>query len=151
MIKLNKKGAVKNPLNFFGTIFASSKKGVNQVGIGIIAMAVLLLLGAIFIDDPNFNSKTNYLDIKNNNSNSYPQENYIFYLNNTDLGRQNKVTESFPNIELGSKEEYNTIYIGNSFRLNANPFTSNPYSFNINIKDPENVNELLIYFKSEKL
>jgi len=129
----------------------TSKKGTNQVGIGIIVMAVLLLLGAIFIDDSNPNSKANYLDNKKNNSLGYPEESYIFYLNDTDIGRQKKVTENFPNIELGSKEEYNTIYIGNNFRLNANPFTSNPYSFDLNIDKPEDVNSILVYFKSDRI
>ena len=128
-----------------------SKKAVNQVGVAIIAMAILLLLGALFTDDSNPNSKTNYLKDKSNNSLGYPDENYIFYLNNTDIGRQKKVTENFPNIELGSKMEYNTIYIGNNFRLNANPFTTTPYSFEINLDKPDEINELLIYFKSDKL
>lgn len=129
----------------------SNKKGVNQVGVAIIAMAVLLLLGAMFVDDSNPNSKANYLDKKQNLSTGYPEESYIFYLNDTDIGRQKKVTENFPNIELGSKEEFNTIYLGNNFRLNANPFTSNPYSFNVNIDKPKDVNAILIYFKSDRL
>lgn len=128
-----------------------NKKAVNQVGVAIIVMAVLLLLGGIFIDDSNPNSKSNYLEKKKNISNDYPEESYLFYLNDTELGRQRKVTENFPNIELGSKEEFNTIYLGNNFRLNANPFTSNPYIFDLSIDDPKDVNALLIYFKSERL
>lgn len=130
----------------------TNNKAANQVGVAIIAMAILLLLGAIFIDDSSPNSKSNYLNKKENLSkNTYPEESYIFYLNDTDIGRQKKVTENFPNIELGSKEEFNTIYIGNNFRLNANPFTSNPYSITLNIDKPKDVNSILIYFKSDRI
>lgn len=130
-----------------------TKKAVNEVGIGIIAMAVLLLLGSIFVDDSGSfgNGNNNYNNNNNNNNNYYPHENFLFYLNNTNIGKQNKVTESFPNIELGSEVENDIIYIGNNFRLNANPFSSNRYNMTINIDDPKDTKYLLIYFKPERL
>ena len=133
-----------------------NKKGSGELGIGIIAMALLLLLGGIFFsDNPNQNQKEKYLDEKNKIENleknlEYPEENYLFYLNSTDIGRQNKVTQSFPNIELGSKTEYNTIYLGNNFRLNANMFTSNKYFFEFQASDIRDVKEFLISFSNKK-
>ena len=129
------------------------KKGSAEVGIAIVAMALLLLLGGIFLDsDPN--SKSSYIKDKNSKSQageSLAQESYLFYLNNTDIGRQSKVTESFPNLELGSKETFNTIHVGSSFRLQANPFTANSYSFDIRFAEPEDVNNYLLYFNSDRL
>lgn len=136
------------------------KKAQAQVGGAIIIMAILLLVGGIFFDDGDSkSSKSIYLEKKQDPKNpnyipgegylvdGYLEENYLFYLNQTDIGRQRKVTQSFPNIELGSKEEFNTVYLGNSFRLNANPFTSNAYSFDVQLSEPENVRELLLYFE----
>ena len=98
-----------------------NKFGSSQIGIGIIVMAALLLMGGIFFDD-NGNSKSNYLSSKNNNGEEESEigEEFLFYLEEIELGRQKKVTENYPNIELGSKEEYNTIFIGNNFRISAN-------------------------------
>lgn len=120
------------------------KKASSQVGIAIIAMAILLLLGGIFTN-PN-------TTINNNNNinehNNYNNSNYLFYLKNTNIGKQNKITQSYDNIILGSKKEYNIIYLGNNFILNSNPFTKNSYSFDINFENPKEVNNYLIYFKT---
>lgn len=119
-------------------------KKANVVGIGIIAMALLLLLGSIFIEDtPN---KKEYLDSKNPSKYSNYSEDYLFYLEEMDIGRQRKTTQSFPNIILGSKTQYDLIYLGNTFRLNANPFTNSNYSFNVKVENHQNSKELLIYF-----
>jgi hypothetical protein len=137
------------------------KKGQSAVGIGIIAMAILLLLGGIFFEDGPALSKEDYFKEKNGGSGSgdsengylvdgFLQENFLFYLEDTEIGRQRKVTQSFPNIELGSEEEFNTVFRGNSFRLNANPFTSNDFSFTVQLSEPEDVQELLIYFVAER-
>jgi hypothetical protein len=128
-----------------------NKLGSSQVGFAIIAMAVLLLLGSIFVDD-NYDSKNTYLRDKDSNTKNIdsksdlPNDYYLFYLNDTDIGRQKKVTESFPNIELGSRVENNIIYIGNNFKLSANPFTSNKFSFNVNFDRPQDVDSFLLYF-----
>ncbi len=129
-----------------------SKKGFNQVGIAIIAMAVLLLLGGIFTSDdggtsPNYN---NYYDYNSPDGIGYnvTNPNYLFYLSDTTIGRDEKKVMTSANIELGSKKEYNTIYIGNNFLLNANPFTANSYSVDVNIRDVDEINGFLLYFKT---
>lgn len=133
----------------------NTKKAQGAVGLAIVGMAVLLLLGGIFFDDGPSKPKSTYLDKKKTDDkyivDGYPEENYLFYLNETEIGRQNKVTESFPNFDLGSKIEYNTVYLGNSFRLNANPFTSNQYTFDVQLSEPEDVKELLIYFDPKRI
>lgn len=125
------------------------KKATNQIGIGIIAMAILLLLGGIFLDDGTV-YKDDYLDNKDKN-NLYPEENYLFYLNSTDIGRQNKVTVSFPNVVIGAKEENNIIYVGNDFKLRANPFSKTYYSFNAQFSEPSNVNKFYLYFDVNRI
>lgn len=139
--------------------YKKNNKATAEVGMAIIGMAILLLLGSIFVDNID-NSKSTYLQNKNNkydninndgNYNNYPEETYLFYLNETDIGRQNKVTESFPNIELGSKVEYNVIYLGNSFKLKSTPFSGNEYSFMVSLDAPEDIKSLLIYFIPERL
>jgi len=122
------------------------KKSQNQVGIGIIVLALLLLAGGIFLE-PNNNNYNNQQQNSNNNNNSqFQNENYLFYLNSIEIGRQNKITQTYSNIELGSKKTYDIIYIGNNFILNANPLTSNSYEFTVNLEEAENINNLLIYF-----
>jgi hypothetical protein len=129
-----------------------TKKASSQIGIIIMLMAGLLLLGSIFVDDGNQPSKNDYLNDRNyNKNNSYPEEDYLFYLNQTDIGRQKKITESFPNIEIGSKTENNIIHIGNDFKLKANPFSKTYYSFDLDFKKPQDVQQLLIYFKPERI
>ncbi len=130
-----------------------NKKASAQIGFGIMILAVLLLLGGLFVDS----DKDSYIKAKNSNVNSdssynsgLPDNSYLFYLNETDIGRQKKVTESFPNIELGSKIEYNTVYIGNTFRLHANLFTKSIYGFDVYFSEVENVNNLMIYFTPER-
>lgn len=136
------------------THLKNKKKASAEIGIAIIAMAVLLILGGIFVDGDNTNTKNNYFSDKynnnNNNNNNYPEETYLFYLNKTELGRQSKTTETFPNIELGSKVEHNIIYLGNNFKLKANPLTNNEYSFTVNLENPENINSFLLYFNPER-
>lgn len=130
-----------------------NKKATNQIGIAIIIMAALLLLGGIFIDDSGYNSKDSYFNKKsstNTDGTLYPEENYLFYLNETDIGRQKKVTESFPNIELGSIAKPNIVFLGNNFILSANPFTKNSYSINVDFSEPANVDEYLIYMSPNR-
>ncbi len=125
------------------------KKADAQIGAIIVGLAMILLFGGIFNDDSS-SSSTN----KNNNGNSnnnnndydYISEDIIFALNDTNIGKQQRVTENTPNIELGSTVEYNTIYVGNDYFLKANPFSKNEYYFDITLKEPENINNLLLYF-----
>jgi hypothetical protein len=125
----------------------NKKKGNGQIGIGIIIMAFLLLFGSVFFNGENTNSKNNYLNNRDNtNSNNNIDSDYLFLLNNTILGRQNKITVSYPNFELGSKEENNKIYLGNNFILQSNPFSKTRYSFDLNIDKYNETEELLFYF-----
>lgn len=75
----------------------------------------------------------------------------IFSLNETNIGKQKKVTENYPNVELGSKIEYNTIFIGNTFTIMSNPLTKSSYSFDINFNEPENINNYLLYFDPTRI
>lgn len=59
---------------------------------------------------------------------------------------EKKVTESYPNIELGSQEEYNTILRSNNFVLRSNPFRRSEFSVNVALKKPEEIEELLLSF-----
>ncbi len=132
-----------------------NKIGGNQIGMGIIAIALLLFIsGFLFDSNISINEKNTYENQEYNNKYvdefGYEQENYLFYLNETDIGRQKKVTQNFANIELGSEIKYNIIYQGNNFYLHANPFTANRYSFEININKIEDINNLLIYFKPKR-
>ena len=130
-----------------------NKKGINEVGIGIVVMALLLLFGGIF-----FNGDGDSF-IKDKNGNSYNNVNkyldpehddYIFFMNNTEIGRQNKVVDSFPNIELGGEESYNVLYQDNNFFLTANPFSGTYYSFFVPLDSPQEVKNLLVYFNLDK-
>lgn len=128
-----------------------NKKAINEIGIAIIIMAILLFAGSFFFESSiQVNKNTNYHK-DNSKNNEFPQQTYLFYLNNTEIGRQQKITESFPNIELGSKEVSNIVYIGNSFRLKANPFGKNVYEVDVSLSEPENTNSLLIYFNPKRL
>ncbi len=125
-----------------------NKKVVSQVGAGIIAMTLLLLVGAIFMDDSGSN-RSNYSKNRNNYSDDLP-ESYIFYLKDTDIGRQKKTTNSFPNFNLGSKEQDNIIYMDNAFNIKSTPFSKIYYSFTLNFNEPENIEKLLIYGNLKK-
>ena len=125
------------------------KKAINEVGVGIMIMAILLFLGGAFVD--NSSSSSNSRTNNDNNDYGTDSENIIWKLENTNLGRQVKETESFPNIELGSEEKVDIVYIGNSFRLNANMFSKNMYEFDLSFKNPEDVKSILVYFNAERL
>lgn len=135
-------------------------KAQGQIGAAILAMAALLLLGGIFIDsDFEENSVDRYQQERENQrqqaGNEYVidgflEEDYLFYLNETDIGRQRKVTESFPNIELGAKEEFNTVYLGNNFRLRANPFTSDFERIEVQLSNANDVDELYLYLNPDR-
>lgn len=127
-----------------------NNKAINEVGVGIVFMAILLLLGGVFLDSDSsgYNSKQNYLNNKNINGIG---DEYLFFLNETDIGKQKKVTTSYSNIVLGSKPEYNVVYLGNNFILNANPFTANTYSFKVNFEKYQDINNYLIYFDPKRI
>jgi len=124
------------------------KKAVSEIGIGIMIMGVLLLLGGIF-NDSSFDSGSKYKPTDGDDK--YDNENFLWYLNNTNLGRQVRETESFPNIELGSREKSDIIYIGNSFRLVSNMFSKNELEFDLSFAEPEDVSYILVYFKMDRL
>lgn len=117
-------------------------KKANALGYGIIAMALLLFVGGLFFDD----SPNNQKNLQVGEKGVYGHENYLFYLDETHLGLQRRVIDNYPNIEIGSKLEFNTIFTGNSFLLQANPFTANSFSFDIFFSQEEFVKKYLIYF-----
>ncbi len=124
------------------------KKANNQIGMAIIVMALLLLFGGIFLEDSTNTNNSNSNNYDNNNLN---KSSFLFLLESIDIGKQKKVTQSYPNILLGSKEEFNTIFLGNDFRINANPFTTIPFSFDVDLSNNDNVNYLLLYFNLKRI
>ena len=122
-----------------------NKKAMNEVGVGIIIMALLLFMGGVFVDTNSSGSKNNNNDFESDD------ENILWKIENSNLGRQVKETESFPNIELGSREKIDIVYIGNSFRLNANMFAKNVYEFDLSFKNPEDVSSILVYFNIDRI
>ena len=130
-----------------------TKKATQALGIGIMAFALLLLLGGIISDtDFSYNEKNEYLENKDHRyGHELPEENYLFYINESDIGRQNIVRESYPNIELGSKEEFKTVYIANNIELKANPFTKTKVNLRITPSNRENLQKLLIYANPESI
>ncbi len=120
-----------------------NKKASAQIGIVIIAFGALLILGSFFFETTGNNDK------KNDETWEY-RDSFLFYINNVELGRQSRVTETFPNIELGSREIYNTIYLGNTFLLTANAFTKNSNTRTLYFEKPEYLNEVLIYFNPKR-
>lgn len=122
----------------------NTKKASGAVGGGIIVVAILLLIGGILLDDTpsNYTTKSDYT---NKNNEKYPHENYLFYLNNTDLGKQQRVTQSFPNIELGSKTQYTTLLVEPYVELRSNMFTQSEVVFTLTPPVNKEVEEYLIY------
>lgn len=120
------------------------KKANIQLGMGILFFALLLLLGGILSD------KTPS-DPGNQDDNNISNEQYLFLLESAHLGSQNRVIENYPNFELGAKIENNIIFKGNSFRLNANPFTNNQHSIRLQSPNPENVKHYLLYFSIDQI
>lgn len=132
-----------------------NKKASREIGIGIIVIGMLFLLGSALTSFDGTSQKDRYKEIKNNNidynNDYYIDENYLFYLYETDIGRQRRVTQNSPNLELGSEKEFNTIYIGNNFQINANPFTANVFSTTVTVTNREQVNKLLLYFDPDRI
>lgn len=127
-------------------------KKASGLAIAIIAMAILLLLGGIFLET-DIDTKSSYYQKRDEikGEQIFPSENYLLYINNTDIGRQKKVTESVPNLELGSMVEYDTIYIASNFQIFSNPLTKNNYKITLSTNQAENINELLVYFTPERI
>lgn len=130
-----------------------TKKGTKELGIGIIAFAMILLLGGILSDNPiSFSQKDKYLDERSNYIDSeYPEENYLFYLEEFELGREQRITQNFPNIELGSKEEYTTLFSTQRVELRSNMFKKNSADIRVVTTNRENVKELQLYASSNQL
>ena len=134
------------------------RRATAEVGIAIIAMAILLLLGGIFVDsdssskDDFFSSKGESISDNNidDDLDSNWEDSYLFYMYDTEIGRQRKVTQSFPNIDLGSKQEFNVVYLGNSFELMANPFSRTRYNFDVYFEDSDDVNYYMLYFNFDR-
>lgn len=127
----------------------STKNAQMQVGLAIIAMAILLFVGGIFLNDGQ-TTGTKYKDSGYIGSNNTNCEDCIFYINETTIGKQVKETENTPNIQLGSEVEYTTLYAGNSFRLTGNMFTANQRTIRVSTEKPQDVRELLLYFTPER-
>jgi len=121
------------------------KKGDIEVGIGIIILAFLFLLSGIFVDNSgtnNSNLKSNY----NNTNNSM----ILFHLTNTIIGKQNKISEGFPNIEVGSPYETNVVYQTSSFALTANFLMHNIYQILLPLRKNYEIDHYLVYAKLNK-
>ena len=128
-----------------------NKKGTKELGIGIIAFAMILLVGGIISDNPvSFTEKEKYIEEREYNE-EYPEENYLFYLEDFDIGKEQRVTQSFPNIELGAKEEFIPLFTTQRIELKSNMFKKNGATFRIVPTVRENLKELRIYSNSNQL
>ncbi len=126
-----------------------NKKGTKELGIGIIAFAMLILIGGILSDNPiSVSEKDQYSSSKTSN---YPEENYLFYLEDFDLGKEQKITSNYPNVEIGSKEELNSIYIRQYLELKSNMFKKNEAEIRLVVTSREDLKELQIYSSSNQL
>ncbi len=130
-----------------------NKKGTKELGIGIIAFAMILLIGGIISDNPiSFSEKEQYLDERSNYIDSqYPEENYLFYLEEFEIGREQRITQNFPNIELGAKEKFTTLFTTQRVELRSNMFKQNSAEIRIVPTSRENLKELQIYSSSNQL
>lgn len=127
-----------------------NKKGLNQLGAGIIVMALLLFLSGLFSLDNS--SQSNYINSNNNyysNNTSY-DPNVLFSLQNQVIGKDYKQIISFSNVYLGSKEDYKVIYLGNSFYLHSNPFTVSEHTIQVSVDNISNVGSLYLYFNTNR-
>jgi hypothetical protein len=128
-----------------------NKKANKELGIGIIAFALLLLLVGIFQENP---ITLEPIDNSNNgayNNDEFPEKNYLFYLEDFELGTQKKSTQSFPNIKLGSQKEYITTFIEPRIILIENMFRSVEYKLSYSIENTKDTKELLLYSNIEQL
>jgi hypothetical protein len=130
----------------------TNKKTINEIGVGIILMAILLLLGNLLVDNTQTNSKNkNYFDSDSEENLVYNSENYFFRISETTIGKQQTEIETYSNIYLGTKTEFKTIYLGNTFYLHSNPFNSNINSIKLDLKKyRNNTKSLLLYFDTER-
>ena len=126
----------------------SNNKASGAVGGGIIIVGILLLLGGIFLDgdSTNFSSKQDYKEKKEENN---IDDSYLFYLNDTTLGKQQKVRQSFPNIELGAKTGYSTIFSEQMVELRSNPFTKSQIPLSVTPPSNKEVEKYLLYASPE--
>jgi len=134
VLKLNYKMLIKN-----------EKNGTTSIGIAIIIFSILFLLSSSFINLENNNNSN-----KDSKSNNYPEDNYVFFLNNTLLGVNNIEIESYPNIEIGSPIKREIIYKGSSFKLYSNFLSSNFFTINVPKKSDEEIKYFLVYGKVER-
>lgn len=119
-----------------------NKNASAQIGGGIIIVGILLLLGGIFFDDYTISSDSS----SNRNPSSTTSQDYkLFHINDTNIGSQQKTTQSYPNIELGSKTQYTTLLVEPFVELRSNPFTVSETTFTINPQTNKNIEQYLIY------
>lgn len=131
--------------------FMSSKKG-NMIGFGIIALAFLLLVGSVATEP---SSPINSGGSSNNGGensgeggggsnaggggNTIGSSNFnnevIFELNSTILGREVIKTTDFPNMRIGSSVEYEELTLARNVRIESSAFNQDSFSYTI----PRNV------------
>ncbi len=126
-------------------LIKNEKNGTTSIGIAIIIFSILFLLSSSFINLENNNNSN-----KDSKSNNYPEDNYVFFLNNTLLGVNNIEIESYPNIEIGSPIKREIIYKGSSFKLYSNFLSSNFFTINVPKKSDEEIKYFLVYGKVER-
>ena len=133
----------------FETKFKNSKKA-NMIGLGIIGLAFLLLVGSV-ATEPNSpisgggsggsGSNTGGGSNGGNNngvsgggntiSNSNFNNEVIFHINSTILGREVIRTTDFPNMRVGASVEYEEISLARNVNIESSSFNQNDYIFRI--------------------
>ena len=91
------------------------------------------------------------IDRENNLNTNINENNFrhgiIFEIKNVEIGRQNRVIENYPNIQLGSIVENNIISTPGSFTLISNPFRNNHNTQQIFYFDVEDINHIYYHLK----
>ena len=126
----------------------SSKKG-NIIGFGIIGMAFLLVIGSVATnpDSPitgggtgNNGGSTGGGSSSggggssgggNTISSSNFDNEIIFHINSTILGREVIRTTDFPNMRVGASVEYEEISLSRNVNIESSPFNTNDFTFRL--------------------
>lgn len=146
------------------------KKAELDVGIGIIGFALLFLLASIiagtdFSDlssgsssSSSSSSSGGYSSSSSSSSSSGGvyygegvQENYLFYMQGMKIAQEEKVIHPYPNVELGSIENYNIVGREDKKLLEAGPFGANQFYVDFQVQNITESKEFLIYFKKNEI
>ncbi|MFT4244454.1 MAG: hypothetical protein ACMXYB_03295 [Candidatus Woesearchaeota archaeon] len=110
-----------------------NSKKANMIGIGIIGLAFLLLLGSVITEpsSPISGGGSSSGGSGNIISSSNFNNEVIFYINSTILGKEVIRTTDFPNMRVGASVEYEEISIDRNVKIKSSPLNYEHYTFKI--------------------